>query len=198
MNLPATSEMEIKTHLVLCLRFFALFRGVDLSRTRRTLEHRGNVCFIWGQRKGRPAFERYPLHPMQRRQFCPQFWIWRYITLTADYEGTELLVSVSEPRRPILTSTVNSAGLQDCSAHSTRGAAAATFIILGVDPRIVCELGDWRSFDTFRRSYNGVRAMSNPAQALVPAEQQSDDFLLIQWQNPARVGFDINLLASAM
>ena len=177
-NLPATSEMKIRTRLILCLRFFALFRGLDLQRTRRTLEQRGDVCFFWAWRKGRPAFERYPLHPMERREFCPQFWIRRYISLTADYERTELLLSVSNPRKPILASTVNfltarylrSAGLHNFSAHSTRGAAATALYILAVDPHIGCELGDWRSFDTFRRFYNCVRAMYNPAQALIPAE----------------------------
>ena len=70
-NLPPTLEIEIRTRLILCLRFFALFKGVHLQRTRRTLAQRGNVYFVWAQRKGRPAYERYPLHPMQRREFYP-------------------------------------------------------------------------------------------------------------------------------
>ena len=125
---------------------------------------------------------------MQRRESCPQFWIRRYISLTADCEGTELLVSVSKPCKPILASTVNSlltrflqsACLHDFSAHSTCGVAATALIILGVGPHIVCELGDWRSFDMFGRFYNPLLAMSNRALALVPAEQQRDDLLFIQ------------------
>ena len=180
--------MEINTRLILYLRFFALFRGVDLQRTRRTPARRGDVCLMSAQHKGRPTFECYPLHPMQRREFCPQFWIRRYISLTADFESTELLVSVSKPRNPILAATMNflttlflqSAGLHDFSAHFTRGAAATALIILGVDPHNVSERGDWGSFDTFRRFDNPGRAMSNPPQALVLAKHQSDGLLFIQ------------------
>ena len=63
-NLPATAEIEIWRHLILCLRFFALFRSVDHQRTKRTLERRVDVCLIWAQCKGRPASECYPLHPI--------------------------------------------------------------------------------------------------------------------------------------
>ena len=59
-NLPATCEIEIRMRLILCLRFFAHFRGVDLQRTRCTLQQRGDVYFIWAQRKGIPPFECYP------------------------------------------------------------------------------------------------------------------------------------------
>ena len=106
--------------------------------------------------------------------------------MTSSYEGNELSVSLKAPRKPIVAGTINSLtttflqsmGLHESTAHSTRGSAATALILLGVDPHIVCKLGDWRNYDTFRRFYKRVRAMTNIAQSLVPQDSDNSELLL--------------------
>ena len=108
--------------------------------------------------------------------------------MTSSYEGNELFVSLKAPRKPIVAGTINSltttflqsVGLHVFTAHSTRGSAATALILLGVDPHIVCELGDWRNYDTFRCFYNRVRALANFAQSLVPKDSDDSELLLLE------------------
>ena len=97
-------------------------------------------------------------------------------------------MSSKPPRRPILASTINSLtatflrsmGLHEFTAHSTRGSAATVLILRAVDTHVVSELGDWRSYDTFRLFYNRVRAMSNVAQSLAPEASVDSELLLFE------------------
>ena len=128
------------------------------------------------------------IHAMSNGAFCPIYWLSVYLDMTTSYEGPALFVSLEPPRRPILASTINSLtttflrsmGLHEFTAHSTRGSAATALILLGVHPHVVCELGDWRSYDTFRRFYNRVRAMSNVAQSLAPEASVDSEVLLLE------------------
>ena len=128
------------------------------------------------------------IHAMSNVAFCPIYWLSVYLVRTTSYEGPAVFVSLKPPRRPILASTINSLtttflrsmGLHEFTAHSTRGSAATALILLGVDPHVVCELGDWRSYDTFRRFYNRVRAMSNVAQSLAPEASADSEVLLLE------------------
>ena len=173
----AQTDSQVRLRLILVFRFFALFRGIDLERTKRTdiIKH-DKVWFVMSRRKGRPVHEPCPIHAMFNVAFCPIYWLSVALDMTIFYEGPALFVSLKPPRRPILASTINSLtttflrsmGLHEFTAHSTRGSAATALISLEVDPHVVCELGDWRSYDTFRRFYDRVRAMSNVAQSLVP------------------------------
>ena len=125
---------------------------------------------------------------MSNKVYCPLYWLGVYLEMTNSYEGNELFVSLKAPRKPIVAGTINSltttflrsVGLHECTAHSTRGSAATALILLGVDPHIVCELGDWRNYDTFRRFYNRVRAMTNIAQSLVPKDSEDSELLLME------------------
>ena len=185
----ARTESQVRLRLILVFRFFALFHGIDLERTKRTdiIQH-NKVWFVMSRSKGRPVHEPCPIHAMSNGAFCPIYWLNVYLDMTTSYEGTALFVSLKPPRRPILASTINSLaktflrsmGLHEFTAHSTRGSAATALIILGVDPHAVCELGDWRSYDTFRRFYNRVRAMSNVAQSLATEASVDSEVLLLE------------------
>ena len=187
--LEARTESQVRLRLILVLRFFALFRGIDLERTKRTgIIKQGKVWFVQARRKGRPVYEPSPIHAMSNRAYCPLYWLGVYLEMTSSYEGNELFVSLKAPRKPIVAGTINSltttflrsVGLHEFTAHSTRGSAATALILLGVDPHIVCELGDWRNYDTFRRFYNRVRAMTNIAQSLVPKDSDDSELLLLE------------------
>ena len=187
--LEARTESQVRLRVILVLRFFAFFRGIDLERTKRTgIIKQGKVWFVQARRKGRPVYEPSPIHEMSNTAYCPLYWLGVYLEMTSSYEGNELFVSLKAPRKPIVAGTINSLtttflrgmGLHEFTAHSTRGSAATALILLGVDPHIVCELGDWRNYDTFRRFYNRVRAMTNIAQSLVPKDSDDSELLLME------------------
>ena len=143
---------------------------------------------MMSRRKGRPVHEACPIHAMSNVAFCPIYWLSVYLVMTTSYEGPALFVSLKPPQRPLLASTINSLtttflrsmGLHEFTAHSTRGSAVTALISLGVDPHVVCELGDWRSYDTFRRFYNRVRAMSNVAHSLAAEASVNSEVLLLE------------------
>ena len=181
------TESQVRLRLILVFRFFALSRGIDLERTKRTdIIKQDKVWFVMSRRRGRPVHEPYPIHAMSNVAFCPIYWLCVYLDMTTSYEGPALFVSLKPPRRPILASTINSVtttflrtmGLHEFTAHSTRGSAATALILLGVDPHVVCELGDWRSYDTFRRFPN--RVLSNVAQLLAPEASVDSEVLFLE------------------
>ena len=106
----------------------------------------------------------------------------QHIAATSDYNGPELFVSLTDPRRAIKSDTINAIttkflqehNLQSFTAHSTRGASVTALILLGVDPHVVCALGDWKSYDFFRLFYDRVRACLPFTQVLVPKPSQGD------------------------
>ena len=187
--LEARSESQVRLRLILVLRFFALFHGIDLERTKRTgIIKQGKVWFVQARRKGRPVYEPSPIHKMPNRAYCPLYWFGVYLQMTSSYEGNELFVSLKAPRKPLVAGTINSltttflrsVGLHEFTAHSTRSSAATALIVLGVDPHIVCELGDWRNYDTFRRFSKRVQAMTNIAKSLVPKDSDDSELLLME------------------
>lgn len=175
-----TTEDDIRLRLVLLLRFLCLFRGVDIARSRRdTLKTQSQPWLMESKRKGRLYFAFYPIHSISPQACNPQFWLHSYLQLTSAFKGPELILSLPSQgqRTPLSSDRINalttqflhSVGLEHFSAHSTRGAAATTLLLLGVDPNVVKEMGDWRSVDTFHTFYNRMRTGLNPAQMLVPA-----------------------------
>ena len=128
--LEARTEALVRLRLFLVLCFFALFRGIDLERTKRTgIIKQGEVRFVEARRKGRPVYEPSPIHAMSNRAYCPLYWLGVYLEMTSSYEGNELFVSLKAPRKPIVAGTINSltttflrsVGLHEFTAHSTRG-----------------------------------------------------------------------------
>ena len=175
------SEEALRLRAIITMGILSLFRGIDLARTTRDIE-RGAVYFVSSRRKGRLVHQRYPVHKLEPAAVCPQNALDSYITATADYNGPELFVSLTEPRRAIKSDTINAIttkflqehNLQGFTAHSTRGASVTALILLGVDPHVVCALGDWKSYDCFRLFYDRVRACLPFTQVLVPKPSQGD------------------------
>ena len=182
---PVETEAQLRLQAILSLRFFALFRGVDLARSRRDIQRAAQPWFISAKRKGRRYYARYPIHNVTPPSIDPQRCLARYLKATGDYEGSEIFVSLRKPRKPLSSDTINGLttrwlrkhllelgelGTDSFSAHSTRGAAATALIYLGVDPHVVAALGDWSCYHTFRKFYDRTRALLRIAQVLVPSD----------------------------
>ena len=175
------SEETLRLRAIVTMRILSLFRGIDLARTTRDVQ-RGAVYFVNSRRKGRLVHQRYPVHRLEPASICPQRALDDYIAATADYDGPELFVSLTQPRRPLRADTINSIttkflkdhNLKGFSAHSTRGAAVTALILLGVDPHVVCALGDWKNYDCFRVYYDRVRSCLPFTQILVPKHRHGD------------------------
>ena len=182
---PVETEAQLRLQAILSLRFFALFRGVDLARSRRDIQRAAQPWFISAKRKGRRYYARYPIHNVTPPSIDPQRCLARYLEATGDYEGSEIFVSLRKPRKPLSSDTINGLTTRwlrkhllelgeletdSFSAHSTRGAAATALIYLGVDPHVVAALGDWSCYDTFRKFYDRTRALLRITQVLVPPD----------------------------
>jgi hypothetical protein len=70
----------------------------------------------------------------------------------------------------LTTKFLRAQGLNEFSAHATRGACATSLITRGIEPALVQALGDWQSGDCFNKFYNRVRVSSacSIAQVLIP------------------------------
>ena len=77
---------EIRTRLILVLRFFMLCRNVDLERMYRTISMVDNKPFVLIQRKGqrRPQWEALLTLP-GHKFLCPWTLLKRYVALTSKH-----------------------------------------------------------------------------------------------------------------
>ena len=89
-------------------------------------------------------------------------------TTTNLYSGEELLVSLTDKVTALTTKFLKGLNLVGFIAQTTRGASVTTLILLGLDPHVIAALGDWKSYDCFRRFYDKVRTSLPCTQALVP------------------------------
>ena len=104
---PVETEAQLRLQAILSLRFFALFRGVDLARSRRDIQRAAQPWFISAKRKGRRYYARYPIHNVTPPSIDPQRCLARYLEATGDYEGSEIFVSLRKPRKPLSSDTIN-------------------------------------------------------------------------------------------
>ena len=169
-------ESAARPHLIFTMRVFALFRGIDLARAHRSLREQGGVCFVNARRKGRLAYELFPVHSISSRSIFPVRALNQYIAFSTDYTVDELPVSLTKPQAPfsadrvgaLTTEFLKGPNLTGFTAHSTRGDPATTLILLGIDPQVIAALGDWKSYDCFCRFYDKVGESLPFTQALVP------------------------------
>ena len=148
-----------------------MFRGIDPARAHRPLREQGGVCFANARRKGRLAYKLPPVCTIYPPSICPVRALNQYIAFTTDYTGDELLVSLAKPRAPLsadrvgalATEFLKGLNLTGFTAHSTRGASVTTWIW-----EVIAALGDWKTYNFFRRFYDKVRAPLPSTQALVP------------------------------
>jgi hypothetical protein len=172
-------EVSIRLRLILLLRLLCMFRGVDLARAHRNVRKGSLPYFLETQKKGRQYYAWYPIPHIEPTKCSPVMYILAYLEFTKDYTGPELFVTTpsAKGRRPLKADTINglttrflhARGLQEYTAHSTRGAAATALLLKGVEPQVVQALGDWESTDCFNKFYNRLRVTKGAvAQCLVP------------------------------
>ena len=110
----------------------------------------------------------------------PQHWVDLYLKTTASYTGDALFVSLGRPRKAIKADTtrwLHRHGIEDYTAHSTRGAAATTLLHHGSPSNWVQALGDWESTDSFNKFNNRLVAMGAFQQCLVDGSSSSSHAL---------------------
>ena len=94
---------EIRTRLILVLRFFMLCRNVDLERMFRTVSMVDNKPFVLIQRKGqkKPQWEAVLTLP-EHKNLCPWTLLKRYVELTSKHmlPGSSVFRSLESPYRP--------------------------------------------------------------------------------------------------
>ena len=170
-------EEQARLSCILLLRFLAVFRGCDLAAASRGLRMSAQPWFLNSKRKGRQYLGSYRVHAIKPVGLCPQQAILRYSKLLQDYTSNRLFVSLTRPRRPLSADGINSIttkflkdnGIQDFTVYSTCGAAASALIALGVEPHLVCALGDWQSYHCFLKCYDRVTVLRLIGQAMIPS-----------------------------
>ena len=174
-----TTEKGLRIRAIVVLRIFGLFRSIDLARSTRKLRTERQPWFLNSRRKQKLRCGWYPIHAILPGKICPQKCISEYLSSTSDYDGNDLFISLTIPRHGISADTIGSlttgflsaAGIQDdFTAHATRGASVTALILLGVDPHVIASLGDWQSFDCFRKFYDKCKSALPFTQILVPQQ----------------------------
>jgi hypothetical protein len=157
---------SLRIRLILCFRFFMLFRSVDLARTWRQISLTQGKPFVWCQRKGwkTPRWQEV-LSMEDCKELSPWHLMQRYVRLTLDIAppGTQLLRSLVSPFSPLSADRVASLtkewlvtfdrSFKEWGAHSTRGAAVTFYKRLGLSSEQVCELGQWKNTQAFAQHY---------------------------------------------
>ena len=128
-------------------------------------------------RKGKRTWQLYPLPEIKPDKVNPLYWVRKYVALTPDL-GPQLFWALpsAEIVKPLASDTINSLttrflkenGLDDFTAHSTRGACATALLRKGVPPPVVQQMGDWASEVSFNLFYNRLRSTQAWQQCLVP------------------------------
>ena len=79
------TESAARLHLIITMRVFALFRGIDVARTHRSLRNQGGVCFVNARHKGRLAYELFVVHTISSPSIFPVRALNQYIAFTTNY-----------------------------------------------------------------------------------------------------------------
>ena len=160
--------VEVRGRLIMSMRLFMLFRSIDLERTLRTVSVLGSRTWILSRRKGWRQHRWVELVRLNNNpNMSPYHLFVKYIQITRSICSTRTRVplfwSVVQPFHPISTKTIASitrnmlktfnVDVTIWDSHSTRGAAVSMLIDLGLTPEEVAEVGDWSSFEAFRKHY---------------------------------------------
>jgi hypothetical protein len=165
----------LRESLILTWRLLALHRGVDLSRTSRTISTVGPDCFVLIRRKGWKT-EKWEqvLKISERPQISPFHLMLEYVRRTAHCvpQGGALLYSL-DGKKPLSSNRINSITKEFLShhgiptshwqAHSTRGAGVLFYKKLGLSSEEVCEVGQWRNSEAFTKHYLRLGAVKKVA-----------------------------------
>ena len=173
----------LRTQLILCCRLLCLYRSHDLSQLRRTVSVLGQkIPFIKSKRKGQKI---HKLERMLSISECPQIspfhLLQAYVDLTKDqgHVGGPVLLTLNAPFRAISADTVgsitkrflNENGIPSniWGPHSTRGAGVGFLKKLGLSGDEVCEIGKWKSVESFCSHYQRLGAQEKVEEKIVRA-----------------------------
>ena len=169
---------QLRKRLILCWRLLALHRGVDLSRTQRTLSFVNEKVFILVQRKGWkfPKWEEVIVLP-QTPQISPFHLMFEYVKRTQHMvqHKNNLLWSL-DGKKPLTSNTVNSltkASLAELGVdtthwkpHSTRGAGVLWWKSAGLKVEEIQQLGQWKNASAFQAHYLRLGVASRAKEAM--------------------------------
>ena len=157
--------LQIRERLIISLRFFMLYRNIDLQRCFRTVHLMDGRPFILVQRKNwrTPQLEELVRIPEQPA-ICPWALMTRYVSLTSNKStGSHLFCLLQPPFTPLTANTLGSLtkrcltrlglNMTFWGAHSTRGAAVGMYKRLNFASEEVCELGKWKNTQAFQAHY---------------------------------------------
>ena len=156
---------ELRKRLIICWRILSLHRGVDLSRTQRTVSLVGGKIFVLVQRKGWqfPKWEEVISLP-EKPHLSPWHLMQEYVRRTAHLVShrKHLLWSL-DGKKPLSSNRVNSLTKEilqsfqvdtaHWKAHSTRGAGVMWWKKVGLAVEEVQQLGQWKNFSAFQAHY---------------------------------------------
>ena len=162
---------QVRTRLILALRFIMLCRSIDLERMFRTVSMIGSKPFILLQRKGirQPQWESLVTLP-KTPEICPWQLLQKYVRMTHNQvpPGAPLFISLKPPfialkanslgsltRRALAQLGVNTSVWKP---HSTRGAGVTMLKQLGLSSEEVCEIGKWKNVAAFTSHYLRLEA----------------------------------------
>ena len=91
---PRTEE-QVREHLILLLRFFGLFRGIDLARCKNEIEFKGNMWFLTMLRKGHKKWSSNPIPEITPQKVNPSMVATSLLRL---HKTTGLLPILDSPR----------------------------------------------------------------------------------------------------
>ena len=158
--------VDVRLCAILLPWLLCMYRGIDLARCYRPIVVKQGVHFMSMLRKGKRKKQLYQLPKIQPDKVNPLYWVEKYLAMTPDL-GPELVwaLPTAEKMKPLASDTINSLttrflkenGLQDFTAHSTRGACATALLAKGVPPPVVQQMGDWSSEVSFNLFYNRLR-----------------------------------------
>ena len=173
-DLPA-----LRRQLILCCRFLCLHRSSDLANLKRTISVVTGTPFVKIRRKGQkfPKWEKILALP-ECPQLSPAHLLQAYVSATRKQAkpGGPVLLSLSAPFRPLSADRVGAITKQALlsfgapsvfGAHSTRGAGVGLMKKLGLSGEEVCEIGRWKSVQSFCAHYQHLNSQEALATGLV-------------------------------
>ena len=172
-SLPA-----LRRQFILCSRFLCLYRSSDLANMKRCVSVVTERPFIKLRRKGQkfPKWERILSLP-DWPQISPAHLLQAYVAATRRQgkPGGPVLLSLQAPFRALSADRVGSITKQ-CLAdfgvaaffgpHSTRGAGVGLMKTLGLSGEQVCDIGKWKSVESFCSHYQRLNSQDALSQAL--------------------------------
>ena len=174
-----SSPEDLRTRLILVLRFLMLCRSIDLERLYRAVSFVGETPYVLIRRKGQLQAQWEALVQVHSApHLCPWQLLQAYVALTHTCirEGSEVFITTKPPFRPLKANSIGSltrqalkklgVNTQLWKPHSTRGAGVTMFKKLGFSSEEVCEIGKWKNVAAFTSHYLRLGAAQKVGQAI--------------------------------